>query len=147
MLEIVPEEFGLMMPSPPGLQPFRPWPSTERFLAPLLLDVIMEEKFTEISDIDRQMYLGGRVPGANGEERYGGTLPLASFTLSLSIFHKFTHGTRTVQIDVEHLGLKRNGCLFKLHIGYQYLGIGQISARALSVMAFSSRVNYNSSTL
>ena len=70
------------MPSPPGLQPFRPWPSTERFLAPLLLDVIMEEKFTEISDIDRQMYLGGRVPGANGEERYGGTLPLASFALS-----------------------------------------------------------------
>ena len=60
MLEIVLEEFGLVTRFSPGLQPFRPWPSTESFLAPLLLDVIVKEKFREISDINRQMYLGYR---------------------------------------------------------------------------------------
>ena len=60
MLEIVPEEFGLVMQFSPGHQHFRPWPSTESFLAPLLLDVIMKEEFKEVSDIDRHMYLGCR---------------------------------------------------------------------------------------
>ena len=60
VLEIVPEEFGLVMHFSPGLQPFRPSPSRESFLAPLLLDVIMKEKFREISDINRHMYLGCR---------------------------------------------------------------------------------------
>ena len=101
LLEIVPEEFGLVMQFPRGLQPFRPSPSTESFLTPLLLDVIMKEKFRDTgyrpADVPRIS-----VPGANGEERYGGYLPLASFALSTSNFHNFKHGTGT-------------GCLFNVY--------------------------------
>lgn len=73
----------------PGLQPFRPSPSTESFLAPLLLDVIMRKEIEKDlgykpADVPRMS-----VPGANGEERYGGTLPLASFAPSLNNFHNF----------------------------------------------------------
>ena len=42
-----------------GFQPFRPSPSTESFLAPLLLDVIVEEKFNGYKAADL-MYLGCR---------------------------------------------------------------------------------------
>ena len=104
VLEIVPEEFELVMRSPPGLQPFRPSPSTESFLASLLLDVSIKEKFRDLgyrpANVPRMS-----VPGANGEERYGGTLPLASSALSLSNFHNFSDGTCTVRMDVKHLGL------------------------------------------
>ena len=39
------------------------------------------------------------VPGANGEERYVGTLPLALFALSLNNSHNF-------KMDAEHLGVQ-----------------------------------------
>ena len=64
------EGLGLVMHLATGFQPFRPSPSTESFLAPLLFDVIMEEKKDlgyKAADVPRMS-----VPGANRMEPYGG---------------------------------------------------------------------------
>ena len=109
-----------MMQFPPGLQPFRPSPSTESFLASLLLDVSMEEKSRDLgyipADVPRMSVLG-----ANGEQRYGGTLPLASSVLSLKQLLQLLKwkmhcvdvcsASKTVNIERP----------FRLRIGYQYL--------------------------
>ena len=97
------EELALVMHLATGFQPFRPLPSTESFLAPLLLDVIMEEKFNgyKAADVPRMS-----VPGANRMEPYPNTLPYftASFLCTfLGKYHNYTSGIFTVQMDVDHL--------------------------------------------
>ena len=54
---------------------------------------------------DVPLYLGCRFLAANGKEPYGGTLPLASFALSLATSTTPESAIFTMQMDVEHLGL------------------------------------------